>query len=104
AGLYADSSSSVVNFSREGKSLNLSSDTAPLYKAGDTAEFKIERVGQVVKVTTSVGGKSYTQTFTDFDFVAKDNAFIYAGLFGTRGTTVEFTDVVIDVTGESQVN
>ena len=104
AGLYADSSSSVVNFSREGKALNLSSDTAPLYKAGDTAEFKIERVGQVVKVTTSVGGKSYTQTFTDFDFVAKDNAFIYAGLFGTRGTTVEFTDVVIDVTGESQVN
>lgn len=30
------------------------------------------------------------------------SAGLYAGMFGTRGTCVEFTDVVLTITGESQ--
>ena len=102
--LYSDGASSVVNFSRENKKLNLSNDKAPSYKVGDVAQFKIERVGQVVTITTTFDGKDFKQTYTDFDFIAKDNAFFYAGMFGTRGTTAEFTDVALTIEGESQIN
>ena len=72
------------------------------YAVDDTAEFTIERIGQVVTVTTVYKDKTYTQTYTDFDFVAKDNKYMYVGMFGTRGTTAEFTEVVYTDLGESQ--
>ncbi|WP_303921199.1 hypothetical protein [Treponema berlinense] len=47
-------------------------------------------------------GNIYEDTYTDFDFTAKDFEYFYAGMFATRGTCVEFTDVVLTITGESQ--
>ena len=104
AGLYAASiSATTVNFARESTKLVQSSDSVSGYYAvDDTAEFTIERIGQVVTVTTVYKDKTYTQTYTDFDFVAKDNKYMYVGMFGTRGTTAEFTEVVYTDLGESQ--
>lgn len=104
AGLYADSvSTCIANWKRESGSLKVSENKiSALYNNDETAEFTIERVGQVVKVKTVYKGNVYETTYTDFDFVAKDSNYFYAGMFGTRGTCVEFTDVVLTITGESQ--
>lgn len=104
ASVYADGDSScVVNYSRESGSLKKSSNTlSGLYATDDTATFTITRTGQVVTVTTVYKETTYTTTYTDFDFVAKDNDYMYVGLMATRGTVVEFTDVTYTKTGESQ--
>ena len=104
AGLYADSASScIANWKRESGLLKVSENKiSAFYNNDETAEFSIERVGQVVKVKTVYKGNAYETTYTDFDFVAKDSDYFYAGMFGTRGTCVEFTDVVLTITGESQ--
>ena len=104
SGLYASGTAeTTVNFARESGKLVLTSDKiASLWSVGDTAEFTIERVGQVVKTTTVYKGVTYEKTYTDFDFVAKDSEYFYAGMFATRGTTAEFTEVNLTVTGESQ--
>lgn len=104
AGLYADSTSSAVaNFSRESGGLKKSSDTfSPLYAAGETASLSVERIGQVVTVTTVCKGKTCTQTYTDFDFVVRDTDSVYAGFFATRGTTIKVTNIVYEDKGESQ--
>jgi hypothetical protein len=62
----------------------------------------IERVGQVVNVSVVYNGQTYTATHTDFDFFAVDTEYMYVGMFSTRGTVVEFTNVVFTITGESQ--
>lgn len=66
--------------------------------ANDTHTVSIERVGQsvVVKFDTT------TQTFTDFDFVAVDNDYMYLCLFANRGLVVEFSEVQFEITGTSQ--
>lgn len=104
AGLYASGTAeTTVNFSRESTALKVSDNKiSSLYAADETASFTIERTGQVVKVTTVYGGKTYENTYTDFDFVAQDNAYMYVGMFGTRGTTAEFTEVKYEKTGTSQ--
>lgn len=104
AGLYASGTAeTTVNFSRESTALKLTENKiSALYKVDETAEFTIERTGQVVKVTTVYGEKTYETTYTDFDFVAQDNAYMYVGMFGTRGTTAEFTEVTYEKTGTSQ--
>ena len=65
------------------------------------ATFTIKRLGQVVTVATEYKGEAYTETYTDFDFVARDSDYFYVGMFGTRGTTAEFTDVTFTDDGES---
>lgn len=102
--LYASGTAeTTVNFSRESTKLNLTSNKiSSLWSVGETAEFSIERVGQVVKVKTTYKGQTYEETYTDFDFVAKDSDYFYAGMFATRGTTAEFTELNLTVTGESQ--
>ena len=104
SGLYADTSSScVANWKRESSALGISANKiAALYAADEEAELSIERVGQVVKVKTVYKGNTYEDTYTDFDFAAKDFDYFYAGMFATRGTCVEFSDVVLTITGESQ--
>ena len=104
AGLLTATTSSLnVNFLRENGVLNkgekISSD---LHATGDTFTASIERVGQTVTVTVVYGGQTYTDTYYDFDFFAKDNGYMYVGMFSNRGTVVEFTDVVFTVTGTSQ--
>ena len=104
ASLYeASTSTTNFNFYRQSAALTKTSDTiSSLYAADDTASFKIEKVGQVVTLTATYNGNTYTNKLTDFDFAAKDTTYMYAGMFATRGTTVEFTDVVYTDTGASQ--
>ena len=107
ASIYCDSASasaSSVKFNMKYQSgLTLASDSlSSTYAVNDTATFTIKRLGQVVTATTFYKEKTYTQTYTDFDFVAKDNDYFYAGFFATRGTTIEVTDVTFTDDGESQ--
>ena len=46
--------------------------------------------------------KTYTKTYTDYDFQAIDNGYMYVGMFANRGTVIECTNVVFEITGESQ--
>ena len=66
--------------------------------AGSIYEMSIERVGQTV--TLKLG--STTKTFTDFDFFAVDNDYMYLCLFANRGLVVEFSEVQFEITGTSQ--
>lgn len=86
-------------FSREsGGSINNANSAPSAISDGDTYELEITRVGQTV--TVKVGDK--TATFTDFDFVARDNNYMYLCLFANRGFVVEFTNVNFEITGEAQ--
>lgn len=104
AGILCDGNgaNNLYNMSFSSKLSNGSGTSAGLYAVNDTAEFTIKRLGQVVTVTTVYKGNTYTDTYTDFDFVAKDNDYFYAGMFATRGTSVEFTDITLTDDGESQ--
>jgi lysophospholipase L1-like esterase len=104
AGMYIPQGGTVnVNFAYEsGKLVNSDTTLTSEYAANDTVTLTIKRLGQVVTVTTVFKDQTYTKTFTDFDFVAKDTEYFYAGMFATRGTVVEFTDVVLTDDGESQ--
>ncbi|WP_407426394.1 SGNH/GDSL hydrolase family protein [Treponema sp.] len=103
ASLYCDTTSSVkFNMKFENGLTAGSGGLSALYAADDTATFTIKRLGQVVTVTTVYKGETYTETYTDFDFVAKDNDYFYAGFFATRGTCIEVSDVTFTDDGESQ--
>lgn len=86
-------------FSREGGTLSsaASANTSAVAE-GDTYELSIERVGQTV--TVKVG--TATKVYTDFDFVARDNDYMYLCLFANRGVTAEFSNVQFEITGDSQ--
>ncbi len=49
----------------------------------------------IIKTNQTVVVKydNYEQTYTDFDFVATDNDYVYICLYATRGAGVTFTDV-----------
>lgn len=65
-------------------------------------DMSIVRLGQKVTVTvTVVGGATYTKDYTDFDFVAVDNDYMYICLFATRGDVVEFSNVTFEITGDA---
>lgn len=96
AGIIAETSSQVAIFSRSSEtSLTKSNNSiAGLYKAGDTAILMIEKTGDAIKCTAEYDGETYEKTYTNFALDDKDTAYMYVGMFATRGTTVEFTDVV----------
>ena len=103
AGMYTSSTNCNIIYKRENATLSAgASSVTGLYKDNDTASLKIQRVGQVVTCTVVYKDNTYTDTFTDFDFVAIDNEYMYVGMYATRGTVVEFTNVVYTYTGESQ--
>ena len=103
AGMMVPAGGSLnLNFSYESGKLKSSDTTiSSSYAENDTAKLTIKRLGQVVTVTSVFKDVTYTQTFTDFDFAAKDNEYFYAGMFATRGTVVEFTNVTLTDDGES---
>ena len=102
AGFLTTDSNMSVNFFRENASLNKGSATvSSLAKVDDTFTMTIERIGQVVNVSVVYNGQTYSATHTDFDFFAVDTEYMYVGMFSTRGTVVEFTNVVFAITGES---
>ena len=75
-----------------------SKDGAVAVAVGNTYEMSVTRVGQTV--TLKLG--STTKTFTDFDFLAVDNDYMYLCLFANRGLEVEFSNVQFEITGTSQ--
>ena len=103
AGIYFPSDNVMnANFYRENATLNKGKSVSGTAAVGDAFTMTIERIGQVVNVTIVYNGQTYTSTHTDFDFFAVDTQYMYVGMFATRGTVVEFTDVVFEITGESQ--
>lgn len=104
AGLYRASASSVcANFSRANLTeINSSENSVSYPSVGDTVKFKITRTGQNVMCETIIGDTTYSTQYLDFDFVAKDSEYMYIGMFGARGTVVEFTNVNYTKTGTSQ--
>ena len=103
AGIYFPSDNVMTaNFYRENATLNKGQSVSGSLTGVDTFTMTIERIGQVVNVTVVYGGQTYTATHTDFDFFAVDTGYMYVGMFATRGTVIECTNVVFEITGESQ--
>lgn len=104
AGVLATSDAQMcVLFSRENATLTKSENfVTPLYAVGDTFTMTIERIGQSVTTTVVYKGQTYTQTYYDFDFFARDTQYMYVGMFANRGTIVEFTNVDLVILGNSQ--
>lgn len=104
AGLLTISSGVACNFSRESGKLESSSysGTSSSYAVNTEAHFKIERVGQIVTCTTIYNGQTFTKQYIDVDLAAIDYNYIYVGMFGTRGTIAEFSNVTFTITGDSQ--
>ena len=105
AGIFRNKATDIVaNFSRANLTeITKSTNTLSAYPAvNDELEFKITRTGQSVICETKIGTTTYTTNYLDFDFVAKDSEYFYLGMFGARGTVVEFSQVTYTKTGESQ--
>ncbi len=103
AGFVTTDTNMNVLFYRENSTLTKHSNVvSSLYAVDDTATLTITRVGQTVTTTVVYKNETYTTKYVDFDFQAMDNSYMYVGMFATRGTVVEFTNVVFTITGESQ--
>ncbi|MCR5786392.1 MAG: hypothetical protein K6G28_01665 [Acholeplasmatales bacterium] len=91
-----------INFDRKNHVLEKNDNTL-LYKfvTGDTAHFKIYRLGQVVEVTTIFKGKTFVNTYTDFDFTTIDKFNMYLTMFAARSTVVEFSNVKFNDLGQA---
>ncbi len=98
AGILMDGS---TIFSRENGTLTKGSNSITP-TVGSSYTMTIQRVGQVVTVTVSDGTNTYTETYTDFDFTAVDNDYMYICLFANRGLTVEFSNITYTYDGVSQ--
>lgn len=99
AGVMGDGSAAL--FSRENGALTKPGNSATV-AVGSTYTVSIERIGQTVNVAFDDGAHNYTKKFTDFDFVASDNGYMYLCMFANRGLAVEFSNVQFEITGESQ--
>ena len=99
AGALGDGSS--VLFSRENAKLDKPANQTAI-AVDSVYNVSIERIGQTVNVSFADGTKTYNKTFTDFDFVAVDNDYMYLCLFANRGLVAEFTNVQFEITGDSQ--
>ncbi|MBQ9730731.1 MAG: hypothetical protein IJV94_01235 [Bacilli bacterium] len=105
AGFLCDNSSMTPIFSRSSASkLTKSSNSInALYAVDDEATLTITRLGQKVTVTVEYKGTTYTEEYLDFPLQTKDSEYMYIGMFANRGTTVEFSDVVFEITGDAIV-
>ena len=72
------------------------------YKEGEKLDLSLERIGQRITIIVKYLGKEYLKHFYDFDLTRIDNKYIYAGMFASKGTVVEFSDVKFDITGKSK--
>lgn len=105
AGFLATSTEKMTSiFSRSSASTLTKSNyqNIDLYGLNSTADFEITRLGQVVTCVVKYNNITYTQTYTDFDFVEIDSNYMYVGMYATRGTIATFTNVIYTYTGESQ--
>ncbi len=103
AGILCETDTTTALFYRENASLKKGQSFGTALPAvGDVYTMTIERVGQSVTVSVSCGDQKVSTTHVDFDFFARDNGYMYVGMFANRGTVVEFTDVNFEITGISQ--
>ena len=103
AGFLTTKTGLNANFYRENGTLDKGSEiSSSLHAADETFTASIERIGQTVIVSVTYNGNTYSETYYDFDFLAKDNGYMYVGMFANRGTVVEFTDLSFEITGDSQ--
>lgn len=72
-----------------------------LYKENDIINLKIERIGQAVNLELIYNDICYKKNYVDFDLQAIDHNYMYACMFATRGTVIEFSDVKFIITGKS---
>ena len=103
AGLLCDGTDATYAcFMRENGKLNKGRSFGGFYQVGETYTLSIERIGQTVILSVSLGEKTVSETYYDFDLLAIDGDYMYVGMFANRGTLVEFTDVDFQITGDSQ--
>ena len=103
AGILCDGTSATYAcFNRENTKFSKGDSFGTFYDVGDIYTLSIERIGQTVILTVSFGDKTVSTTHYDFDLFAKDNEYMYVGMFANRGTLVEFTDLEFVITGDSQ--
>ncbi len=101
--LIMSNSHLISNHSRENGILVYSNNNVnDNYQTGDTVEFNIKRLGQVVTVKTIFKGKSYETTYTDFDFVKVDKDYFYLNLFAAKSIKIEFSEFKYVDDGEAQ--
>lgn len=72
------------------------------YNLGDEALLEIERLGQVVTAKVIYKNKEYITDYVDFDLVGVDNKYMYICLYSTCGTVIEFSDVLVTITGKAK--
>lgn len=103
AGFLTNSDETMnANFSRQSATLNKgSSKVTGLYQVDDTATLSIIRLGQKVTVSLTYKSQTYTQEYLDFPLQEKDTGNMYIGMFGTRGTLVEYTNVNFEITSDA---
>ena len=95
AGILTNESDQIAIFARQSETSIEKSDNviSELYLANQTAILTIEKIDNVVKCTVEYGGETYEEEFINYSFNSKDPGNMYVGMFATRGTVVEFTNV-----------
>ena len=89
----ASSQSSAVNFGYENNNLFTTDYSTSIYGVDTVCQLKITRLGQNITISTTIGANKYENTYYDFDILDVDNNYYYLGMFATRGTVVDFSDV-----------
>ena len=103
AGFITNDGSCNVLFKRENKTLAKEANLINGYYAkDDTAKLEIVSLGQSITIKVIYKDNTYTKTTLDFDLFATDSNYMYVGMFATRGTVCEFSNVSFTITGESQ--
>ena len=103
SGLLCDSASMTAIFTRDSDSKITKSNNSisSLYEKDDEILLTIERLGQKVTVTVEYKNNTYTEEYLDFPLTTKDTQYMYVGMFANRGTTIEFSEVVFNITGDA---
>ncbi len=102
AGLVCSETSMNAIYRRETATLKKEPNVIQgLYAENDVAQATITRTGQSIETKFVYKDATYTQTYYDFDLVAVDQNYFYVGMFATRGTTIECTNVNFEITGDA---
>ena len=102
AGLKTNNGTINAIWSRTSSATLTTESNTTTCAVGQEYDVAITRTGQTVVVTFTTGTTTHSKTYTDFDFVARDNNYMYLCLFANRSFAVEFTNVQFEITGTSQ--
>lgn len=71
------------------------------YSLNDEAIIEVVRLGQSINTKVTYKNNVYMKNYMDFDLSAIDKDYMYACLYSTCGTVVEFTDIEFEITGKA---